>query len=87
MQFNSPAEIIKIDIDDNRLDVSKKFGATKTVNNRDGKASEKVIAMTKRGMDVAIVFHAEPCISYLIFFGTLCNSFKNTNHDFLFLLI
>ena len=54
-QFYSPAEIIMIDIDDNRLAISKKFGATKVVNNKDGKAAEKVMAMTgNKGVDVAI---------------------------------
>jgi alcohol dehydrogenase len=54
-QFCSPAEIIMIDIDDNRLEVAKKFGATKVINNSDGKAVEKVLALTaKRGVDVAI---------------------------------
>ncbi|OGW48558.1 MAG: alcohol dehydrogenase [Nitrospirae bacterium GWC2_57_9] len=54
-QFYSPAEIIMIDLDDNRLDVSKKFGATKTVNSSDGKARERVMEMTaKKGVDVAI---------------------------------
>jgi alcohol dehydrogenase len=54
-QFYSPAEIIMIDIDDNRLEVSKKLGATRTINNSDGKAIEKVMALTgSRGVDVAI---------------------------------
>jgi alcohol dehydrogenase len=54
-QFYSPAEIIMIDIDDNRLEVSKKFGATKIINNSDGKAVEKVMGLTgNRGVDVAI---------------------------------
>lgn len=54
-QFYSPAEIIMIDIDDNRLEVSKKFGATNVINNSDGKAVEKVMALTdNRGVDVAI---------------------------------
>jgi alcohol dehydrogenase len=54
-QFYSPAEIIMIDIDDNRLEVSKKLGATRTINNSDGKAVEKVMALTgSRGVDVAI---------------------------------
>lgn len=30
-QFYSPAEIIMIDIDDNRLEISKKFGATQLI--------------------------------------------------------
>lgn len=54
-QFYSPAEIIMIDIDDNRLGVSSRFGATKVINNSDGKAAEKVMALTgNRGVDVAI---------------------------------
>ena len=54
-QFYSPAEIIVIDVDDNRLEVAKSFGATGVINNTDGKAIEKIMAMThKRGVDVAI---------------------------------
>jgi len=54
-QFYSPAEIIMIDLDDNRLDVSKRFGATATVNSKDGKAAETVMKMTGGvGVDVAI---------------------------------
>ncbi len=54
-QFYTPAEIIMIDMDDNRLAVAKKFGATQTVNSSDGKAVEKVMKLThNRGVDVAI---------------------------------
>ena len=54
-QFYSPAEIIMIDLDDNRLEVAKRFGATKTINSTDGKALETVMKMTdKRGVDTAI---------------------------------
>ena len=54
-QLYSPAEIIMIDLDDNRLGVARKFGATKTVNSADGKAADTVMAMTgKRGVDTAI---------------------------------
>lgn len=54
-QFYSPAEVIMIDIDDNRLDVSKAMGATHTINNTDGRAAEKVMALTgQKGVDVAI---------------------------------
>src|SRR5450756_1166218 len=54
-QFYSPAEIIMIDLDDNRLEVAKRFGATTTINSADGKAMEAVMKMTgKRGVDTAI---------------------------------
>ena len=54
-QFYSPAEIIMIDLDDHRLEVSKRFGATATVNAAGGKASETVMKMTGgRGVDTAI---------------------------------
>jgi len=54
-QFYSPAEIIMIDLDDNRLDVARRFGATQTVNSKDGKAAAKVKALTDgRGVDTAI---------------------------------
>ncbi|HVJ31958.1 MAG TPA: zinc-dependent alcohol dehydrogenase family protein [Terriglobia bacterium] len=54
-QFYSPAEIIMIDLDDNRLDVAKRFGATAVINGADGKAVETVLKMTEgRGVDTAI---------------------------------
>lgn len=54
-QFYSPAEIIMIDMDDNRLETAKKLGATMTVNSRDGKAKERILELTeKKGVDVAI---------------------------------
>lgn len=54
-QFYSPAEIIMIDLDDNRLQVAKRFGATATVNAAGGKAAETVMKMTSgRGVDTAI---------------------------------
>ena len=45
-QFYSPAEIIMIDLDDNRLQLSSRFGATTVINNKDGKAVEKIMKMT-----------------------------------------
>jgi alcohol dehydrogenase len=54
-QFYSPAEIIMIDLDENRLQVARRFGATATVNGGDGKAAETVMEMTGgRGVDTAI---------------------------------
>lgn len=54
-QFYSPARIIMIDLDDARLQTALHFGATDAVNSADGKAVEKVMAMTNQiGVDVAI---------------------------------
>jgi alcohol dehydrogenase len=54
-QFYSPAEIIMIDLDNNRLEVAKSFGATAAVNSADGKAADTVMKMTGgRGVDAAI---------------------------------
>lgn len=54
-QFYSPAEIIMIDLDDNRLKVGKRFGATAGINSTDGNAVETVMKMTNgRGVDTAI---------------------------------
>jgi alcohol dehydrogenase len=54
-RFYSPAEIIMVDTDANRLEISKKFGATQVVDNSDGQAVERIMALTSaRGVDVAI---------------------------------
>ena len=54
-QLYSPSEIIMIDLDDNRLAVGTRFGATATINSVDGKAAEQVMKMTGgRGVDTAI---------------------------------
>ena len=54
-QLYSPAEIIMIDLDDHRLEVARSFGATRVVNSSDGKAVERVMALTQdAGVDVAI---------------------------------
>ena len=54
-QFYSPSEIIMIDLDDNRLAVAKRFGATHTVNSAKGNAAEQVMKLTGgRGVDTAI---------------------------------
>lgn len=60
-QFYSPAEIIVVDVDDHRLELAKTFGATWVVNNSDGNAVEKVMALTNhRGVDVAIEAIGQP---------------------------
>lgn len=54
-RFYSPAEIILVDLDDNRLAVAKELGATRTVNSKDGNAVHAVMALTEgRGVDVAV---------------------------------
>ena len=54
-QFYSPAEIIMIDLDDNRLETARRFGATAVINSSDGKAVTTIMKMTgKRGVDTAI---------------------------------
>jgi len=54
-QFYTPSEIIMIDVDDNRLAVSKKLGATATINSSKEKAVERLMKMTGGiGVDVAI---------------------------------
>jgi alcohol dehydrogenase len=54
-QFYSPAEIIMIDLDDNRLEVAKRFGATSMVNSSVGDTADAVMKLTGgRGVDTAI---------------------------------
>src|SRR5579862_6473495 len=54
-QFYSPAAIFMIDLDDKRLAVAKKFGATTLINSTDGKAALRVMELTEgAGVDVAI---------------------------------
>ena len=54
-QFYSPAEIVMIDLDDNRLGLARQFGATQTINSADGKAADTVSMLTGgRGVDTAI---------------------------------
>lgn len=54
-QFYAPAQIIMIDLDANRLEVSKRFGATATVNPADGEPAGAVLRLTGgRGVDTAI---------------------------------
>jgi alcohol dehydrogenase len=55
-QFYSPSRIIMVDIDDNRLQESKRFGATHTINSKDADAAIKeIFELTDgRGVDVAI---------------------------------
>jgi alcohol dehydrogenase len=53
-QFYSPARIIMVDLDDNRLEMAKTFGATDTVNSGRGDPVQAILDMTEDGVDVAI---------------------------------
>jgi alcohol dehydrogenase len=54
-QFYSPATIYIIDLDDKRLAVAKKFGATTLINSAAGDAAHRVMELTEgAGVDVAI---------------------------------
>jgi alcohol dehydrogenase len=54
-QFFSPGEIIMIDLDDNRLEIARRFGATQTINSSDGRAIDALMKLTSdRGVDTAI---------------------------------
>jgi alcohol dehydrogenase len=54
-QFYSPAAIYMIDLDDKRLAVAKKLGATSLINSADGQAAQHVMELTEGvGVDVAI---------------------------------
>src|SRR3984957_8604217 len=54
-QFYTPAEIIVIDQDENRLSVAKKFGATHTINSGTENAVDQIMILTNgKGVDTAI---------------------------------
>ena len=54
-QFYSPGLIFMIDLDDKRLAVAKKLGATNLINSADGHAAQHVMEQTDgAGVDVAI---------------------------------
>ena len=54
-QFYTPAEIIMIDMDDNRLNIAKTFGATHIINSAKEDAVAKIMSITnKKGVDTAI---------------------------------
>ncbi|NYT23766.1 zinc-dependent alcohol dehydrogenase family protein [Alcaligenaceae bacterium] len=53
-QFYSPARIIVIDVDDARLEMARRFGATDVINSTRQDPVETLNGMTKDGVDVAI---------------------------------
>jgi alcohol dehydrogenase len=78
-QFYSPAEIIMIDIDENRLEVAKNLGATVLIKNKKGKTIDKVMEITQgRGVDTAIEAVGIPstfnlCEDLIAVGGTIAN--------------
>ncbi|MCW8935638.1 MAG: zinc-dependent alcohol dehydrogenase family protein [Gammaproteobacteria bacterium] len=53
-QFYSPARLVMVDVDDSRLAMAKKFGATDVINSAKSDAVAELMAMTKDGVDVVI---------------------------------
>lgn len=78
-QFYAPSKIIMIDVDDNRLAVAKKLGATDTFNDAGGMAINNVMQLTGgRGVDVAIEAVGLPstfvaCTEIIAAGGTVAN--------------
>lgn len=78
-QLYSPAAVLMIDVDANRLQVAEQFGATTLINSSEGPAVERVMALTGgAGVDVAIEAVGLPatfdiCQSILAAGGRLAN--------------
>jgi alcohol dehydrogenase len=78
-KFYSPAQIIMIDLDAGRLAMSKRFGATHTVNSSNGRAAEVVMTLTDQlGVDTAIEAVGVPatfelCQAIIAAGGTIAN--------------
>lgn len=54
-QFYSPAQIIMVDLDDNRLEVAKRLGATHTLKVNGDEAKQRILNLTDgKGVDTAI---------------------------------
>lgn len=63
-QFYGPADIIVVDLDEHRLEMAKRLGATVVINNGDGSAASQIMALTGgQGVDVVIevVGHPSTC--------------------------
>jgi alcohol dehydrogenase len=78
-RFYSPSRIIMIDVDDNRLGVARRFGATDTINSASEDAAQKVMALTG-GIGVDTVVEAvglpetfELCQALIAPGGTIAN--------------
>jgi alcohol dehydrogenase len=54
-RFYTPAQIIMVDVDEDRLAIARRFGASATVNSKDGRGAAAILKMTNgRGVDTAI---------------------------------
>lgn len=53
-QFYTPATVYMVDLDPNRLEMAKKFGATHVINSTKEDAVKKILSENKEGIDVAI---------------------------------
>jgi len=53
-QFFSPGRVIMVDLDDARLAMAQKFGATDLINSSGPDTIDAILALTKDGVDVAI---------------------------------
>jgi alcohol dehydrogenase len=53
-QFYSPGKLIVIDVDESRLLLAKKMGATDVINSANVNVTEAIFSQTKDGVDVAI---------------------------------
>jgi len=78
-QFYSPSKIIMVDLDDNRLKISEKFGATTTINSSRNDATKLIMSLTGGlGVDTAIEAVGIPatfklCADIVAAGGTIAN--------------
>jgi alcohol dehydrogenase len=56
--LHGASRVIAIDLDDNRLEMARRFGATDTVNSSAGDWMDKVMAMTDGGLGVDVAVEA-----------------------------
>ena len=67
VQFFSPAAVIVVDLDDFRLALAQRLGATHIINNADGQAVAKIMELTNgRGVDAAIEAVGHPLTCKLV---------------------
>ncbi len=56
--LHGASRVISVDLDDNRLEMARKFGATDTVNNGEDNWRDQVMSMTEGGMGVDVAIEA-----------------------------